>query len=310
MKKIISLVAAFAMMLSASVSVFAAVDQFPEGKCEPKATFKLDQTDMGDGTYYCTLTADLSDLGTLTNVYTTNNNGIRLSAFEFYIRGDKDMNFVEEVDEEEEPVRGGGLFSAANYSMSQPYVGADATGFNFMYSNQTSTQAFPGGVSNRNTTATYLNNAVTLNFYVKAGTLTISNGKVGYMTFKASAQDTDYALSFKIPELINTSFKIGSTIVDPELTLDVVDAEKAANGYVWTATVEKGMSDITAFTLDLEDKNGDTKQKAIKDISELNKLVGPGGYSFNIGLLTDRELDSVVFTATDAAGSVDKTLNY
>lgn len=291
MKKIISLLAAMAMMASVSVTSFAAI---PEDATAPQAKVTVTDTgaELSDGYATYEMTIDLTDIGTVT--YTpikvgpaTKYEGTKIAQFNFQVNSEN-------------------IFYNADVSGNLGATGWSGTGdsseFKGIYVSYLETALannYPLVES-----ATDCMGAVKFTFFgVPGETITLSDGLIGYGTYVKGAA------SGRI-EYLNVTFDKTEIVLggeDEPAALDMtVDFNgKYNNGYVWQANITKGENDIDSFTAKFT-AGAETADRAITNVEDMVGKFSGGQLSFNIGLDTTKTLTGAEFTV--GAGAESKTV--
>lgn len=300
MKKIISLLASVAMIVSASATVFAATPS----DANPKATISLvgDENTtrvIDDETYYMyTATIDMTGIGTIdctaAEADESYNVGTRLVQYEVGFVGDLQAGSGAGVTSTLGTVKQVKAKVSQNY-FDGIYVQFAATSVDTAY--PTTPDTVTDGVGN---------GIIVSKFYGKPGatfTMESSLCKLGYQTYvfdednwavKDSGDGVTYAPITYDKEVYTLP------TFDKELALTVTPEAKQTNGYVWTADITKGANDITSFTAKFT-ADGETADRAISNIDAVNKFLGEGSTQFNIGLKTAKALTAVEFAVSDGA---------
>lgn len=292
MKKIISLLASAALVLSASASVFAAVP----ADANPKVIVH-EPVDLGSGKF--SVTVDLKDLGTVQGTLNEDEeiSGTLVSLFDYHINGD-DLAISGKAS--------GGLSSAkADWSYSGTAT-KEATGYNGVL-----VRWIAGSVDTYYPTdeakATECLNAATIKFTGTAGaTYTLSDARIGYDTLVNGTPVE--VTSYVSPKFYNeageeiTSFTLpgGEPAVKKlGLTIDGTDAKKE-NGYIWKLglTQENGAK-ADSFTADFKDSEGLTNTKTARN-NVADFFGGEGTVEFYVGLKTARTITEFTATVADS----------
>lgn len=290
MKKIISLLASAALVLSASASVFAAVP----ADANPKVIVH-DPVDLGSGKF--SVTVDLKDLGSLNASLDEDENlsGTFVSVFTCQLEGD-DLAISGKAN--------GGLSSAkADWSGSGTST-ISSNGFNGVYLSW-----LAGSVDTyypSEGTAKECVGAATIKFTGTAGkTYTLAKARIGYESLNAGVSD---GASYVFPKLYNEAGEEITSITLPGgepavkklgLTIDGTDAKKE-NGYIWKLglTQENG-AQADSFTADFKDSTGLTNTKTARnDVSKF--FGGEGTVEFYVGLKTARTITEFKATVADS----------
>lgn len=292
MKKIISLLASAALVLSASASVFAAVP----ADANPKVIVH-DPVDLGSGKF--SVTVDLKDLGTLQG--TTNEDdeisGTFVSMFDYRINGD-DLAMSGKAS--------GGFSSAKadwTYSGTSTVASGGFNGVVVRWMAGSSATYYPeAGIG---ATAECLG-AATIKFTGTAGkTYTLSDARVFYESLNADVSDGAKDVSAKFyneagEEITSITLPGGEPAVKKlGLTIDGTDAKKE-NGYIWKLglTQENG-AQADSFTADFKDSTGLTNTKTARN--EVSKFFGgEGTVEFYVGLKTARTITEFTATVADS----------
>lgn len=294
MKKIISIVAALAMLMS--TSVLAVV---PEGCTAPKATVTCEKTagPDSDGYYDYELKINLSDMGKLYHTGSRKISGDKLRSVSIDLRADKAM-------EVGKTSVSGTLGNAAVFSNTKDYTGSDASGINITYYCSEAGSAYP--TSGETTSA---DGAIVLKFYAKQGTITLSNGVIGFLKFTDGVID---GAADELPlTLDKTSFTIGEATkpetigVDATLLVsnDVAQEGITTNGYIWKVdlTNAAAISDFKATFQKAGEKDAERKIRNMQALTDA--MGGKGTYSFNVGLNTKKTGVTAKFEVTDGTNT-------
>lgn len=297
MKKIVSLFAAAAMMLSATFTAFAAL---PEN-CDPKAALSLVSVSEPNaaGMYTCKVQIDLSDLGDLSDLYEYGawHNGTKLHYFKFSIRGAADMKVTKKAYT-------GALSDAGATGLSQKYTGTDASGFDFLFQTTDGTVAYPvADEADVELKTNKCDNAVTFEFMTKAGTVNFSDIRVGYLPF---VEDSLVAGSESAKTAVAitgaSSFAI-PPVEEKELELSIAEGKIYDNGTVWACTIANAVNGLASLSATVTAENGAEKTFGTSNLSAWG---GAGATEFNIGINTAKAgvvANAIEATITDGNGA-------
>lgn len=311
MKKIISLVAAAAMMLTASATAFAAA-KYPANSDAPKVTAHYAVTEVdADGWNNVSITFDLDDLGDLNATYASRkHSGLKLASFAISAKNSDEIAFDTDVV--------GGL-SNINLGAAAAYGNSLATmdgkGFNLLFNTATASVAFPS-TTGEEVKASAVDNAVTVSFWAAPGTITLSDAQVSYLLFAGNALSAEgNENAFRTVSIVNPTWTIGDACDCDEcnpgagddeeedtLTFAIAEGKIYDNGTVWACEIANAVDGLAK--LEATFKAGEATKSVIT--TKLAAWGGEGATAFNIGVNTAKAnvvADAIAATITDGAGA-------
>lgn len=291
MKKIISIFAAVALLMSSTV--FAA-GYIPTGCTDPKANVSCVKTSGpdGDGYYDYELTIDLSDMGNLSHTLSSRKvTGAKINYVGIELRGDKSMETAKTSIT-------GNLGDASVFSQTLDYVGVDASGVNITYISSDGAAAYP-----KEGTTSECKGAIKLAFYSKAGNITLSNAKIGFLYFdEGVGGETGF-----LPLTLNkTSFTIGAE--EPKnIAIAAEGVLTTDTGCIWNVDLTNA-SKINKFDATFKATGAEEAKRTVRNISDLVSAVGgTGSLNLKVGVVTDTTTKSNITACFDVADSDGKT---
>ena len=292
MKKVISLLASVAMLISAASTAFAAVpaDANPTGKITLVGDESKTRTISGETYYMYTATVELEGLGTLGLAPAEQdgsvNVGTGISQFEIGYVGNLQAG------------SGAGSTSDA-FTLKQVKASQTNNGFSGIYVQFAATDL--ALVSDKAPDGKI---TVTSKFYGKPGdtfTLQPTLLKVGYTTIifdedawqiKSAPEGIKYA-NITYDKDVYTLPEFSAKTMDMTASLK----GKYENGYVWEATVTPGKNALSQFKAKFTDAaTSESVERSVSNPGSMD-FSGTGSLTFNVGLKTARTLSGAEFTA-------------
>lgn len=296
MKKIISLLAALAMMVSVSATAFAVVPV----DAAPKGIVALTDLGEADDTFHIyELKVNLVDVGTLTfnkdagagKKYS----GTKIAQFDFKIVG-ADIY----TDSKK------GSLGTTGWSGTGDCT-EDSNGFFGILASYLETDPELNYPQTVGSTTNKCDGAIVIEFYgIPGAEINLASGNLGYLTYSVSGMSNiNDGFKYAPVSFDTASFTLpgGAEVKELEMTVDCEG--KFDNGYVWTAEITQGdEGEVDSLTAEFV-SGGQTANRGVVNIGDLtSKFGGAGSLRFNIGLVTTKILDSATFTVTDNAGGI------
>lgn len=292
MKKVISLLASVAMLISAASTAFAAVpaDANPTGKITLVGDESKTRVVNGETYYMYTATVELEGLGTLGLAPAEQdgsvNVGTGISQFEIGYVGDLQAG------------SGAGSTSDA-FTLKQVKASTLKNGFEGIYVQFAATDLALVSDKAPNGKVT-----VTSKFYGKPGatfTLQPTLLKVGYTTIVFDENNWQIQSAPEGIKYANITYD-KDVYKLPEFSAKTMDMTaslkgKYENGYVWEATVTPGANALAQFNAKFtEAGTGKTAERTVHNPGAMD-FSGTGSLTFNVGLRTQKTLSGAEFTA-------------
>lgn len=264
MKKIISILASLAMMVSVSATAFAAA---PEGAAPVVEAVVTDSVDAG----WYVVTINLSNLGTINATGTSKKpGGTRLSLVNVTINSDVALTDV--YDPETGVIAVGSVYNAiknSDYSYSLAYVGGT-----------TAKGQYPTTIGD---SMTEVEEAIVFEFEADSKpNITIADWKIKYTEWNegAAVAGSDETL----------------------YPVHITEKYDGANGYVWGVSFSQSGA-LDSLTATFEDSNGNSQSAEATNVSAAAGFTGSGVVSFDIGLNTTKTITSATFDVVSGTGT-------